>query len=60
MFNQNDINLIQKNRPDLSEDQCGEVLGFILDMWNIEPFEIKNNERFFKETADYAFPLEAA
>lgn len=56
MFNQDDIKLIQKNRPKLDDDQCGEVLGFLLDMNEIEPFTVKNQERLFKETAEYVFP----
>jgi len=60
MFCLDDINLIKKNRPDLNDDQCGEILGFLLDMYNIEPFNVKNNERLFKETASYVYPVEAA
>lgn len=56
MFNTNDIKAIQKERPDLSDSQAGDVLGFLNDMYSIEPYSVGDNQRLFKETADYIYP----
>ena len=54
MFDQNDIKRVQVSRPDLDDDQASEVLGFLCDMYSIEPFN--HSEKLFKETADLVFP----
>ena len=55
MFNNLDLKRVIKQRPDLNEDQAGEVLGFLLDTYAVEPYDI-NSDRLFKETAEYVFP----
>jgi len=56
MFDITDIRKIQNDRPDLSDDQASEVLGFLMDTYAIEPYNITNNRKLFKETADYIYP----
>ena len=55
MFNQDDIKLIQKNRPKLDDDQCGEVLSFLMDMNERESIPITDIENTFKQAADIVF-----
>lgn len=57
MFYLSDIREVQKQRPDLSDDQASEVLGFLNDVYAVEPYDIEDNQRLFKETADYVWPL---
>lgn len=57
MFNITDIRRIQKNRPDLSDNQASEILGFLNDVYAVEPFNIEDTDKLFKETADYIYPL---
>ena len=59
MFDTNDIKRVQGQRPDLTDDQAGEVLGFLLDTYAVEPYNIKS-DKLFKETANFMFPKEAA
>ena len=56
MFNITDIRRMQKNRPDLTDDQSSEVLGFLNDVYAIESFDIKDTDKLFKEAADYIYP----
>lgn len=55
-FDISDIRRVQAQRPDLDDSQAGDVLGFLLDMYSIESFDIKDNERLFKETAEFIYP----
>ena len=55
MFNITDIRRVQNQRPDLSDDQASEVLGFLMDTYAVEPYNI-NSDRLFKETASLMFP----
>lgn len=55
-FDISDIREVQAARPDLDMDQASEVLGFLNDMYSIEPFEM-SGQKLFKETADMVFPL---
>ncbi len=55
MFDSNDIKRVQNQRPDLSDDQASEVLGFLMDTYAIEPYNI-NSDKLFKETASLMFP----
>jgi hypothetical protein len=57
MFQLSDIKQVQRVRPDLSDDQASEVLGFLCDMYSIEPFTL-SGEKLFKQTADYVYPEE--
>ena len=59
MFDSNDIKRVQSQRPDLSDDQAGDILGFLMDTYNIEPYNMDSDE-LFKATADLMFPKEAA
>ena len=55
MFNQNDIKRVQTQRPDLDDDMASDVLGFLMDTYNIEPYNM-NSDKLFKSTADLMFP----
>ena len=55
MFDIKDIRNVQKQRPDLTEDQASDVLGFLMDTYAVEPYNI-NSDRLFKETASFMFP----
>lgn len=55
MFNNEDIKRVQFQRPDLSEDKAGDVLGFLMDTYADEPYAI-NSDKLFKDTANYMFP----
>jgi hypothetical protein len=57
MFDIKDIRNVQRARPDLSDDQAAEVLGFLNDVYAVEPYDIPDTQKLFKETADYIFPL---
>lgn len=57
MFDNRDIKRVQAQRPDLDDNQSSEVLGFLIDTYNIEPYNI-NSDRLFKETSDFMFPRE--
>ncbi len=59
MFDYKDIERVVKQRPDLTDDQAGDVLGFLMDTYAIEPYNMDSNE-LFKTTADLMFPKEAA
>ena len=54
-FQLSDIKEVQKVRPDLSDTQASEVLGFLCDMYSVEPFTM-SGEKLFKTTADYVYP----
>ncbi len=56
MFNITDIQAVQKQRPDLNDDQASEVLGFLNDAYAVESFHITNTNKLFKDTANYIFP----
>ncbi len=58
MFNLDDIEAVQAQRPDLNQDQASEVLGFLCDIAASDGGLIWSgtNERLFKETANYIFP----
>lgn len=56
MFDIADIRRVQKDRPDLSDDQASEVLGFLNDVYAVEPYDIPDTQKLFKETADYIYP----
>ena len=56
MFDTNDIKRVQSQRPDLSADQASDVLGFLMDTYNIESYNMDSDE-LFKETASLMFPL---
>lgn len=59
MFDTNDIKRVQNQRPDLSSDQAADVLGFLMDTYSIEPYNM-DSDTLFKTTADLMFPKEAA
>jgi hypothetical protein len=51
-----DIRAVQATRPDLTDSQANEVLGFLLDVYADKPYKIEDNQKLFKDTADYMFP----
>jgi len=51
-----DIRDVQKARPDLTDAQASEVLGFLMDVYAEKPYKIKDNQKLFKDTADYMYP----
>lgn len=53
MFNKTDINRVKKARPDLSDQQCNDVLGFLCEVYDNEPYD--HNEKVFESTAEYIF-----
>jgi len=59
MFDSSDLKRVQAQRNDLSEDQAGEVLGFLLDTYNEQPYNV-DSDKLFKVAADMMFPEEAA
>lgn len=54
-FDLSDIRRVQKQRKDLSDDQAIDVLGFLMDTYAIEPYNM-DSDKLFKETADLMFP----
>lgn len=52
-----DIRAVQKVRPDLTNNQADEVLGFLNDVYDDKPYTVDNN-RLFKAATDLMFPLE--
>ena len=56
MFSITDIRRIQESRPDLTYDQAAEVLGFLNDVYAVEPYDIKDTDKLFRDTAGYVFP----
>jgi hypothetical protein len=57
MFCLNDIKRVKKTRPDLSDDQASEVLGFLNDVYYRKSYKIKDTDKLFKETAGHIYPL---
>lgn len=57
MFDIADIRNVQKARSGLSDNQAEEVIGFLIDRYDDEPFKVTDNQKLFKDTADYMFPL---
>lgn len=57
MFDIADIRNVQKTRPDLNDSQASEILGFLNDVYAVEPYTITDNQSLFKSTADLMFPL---
>ena len=55
MFDINDIKRVRTQRPDLNDDQASDVLGFLMDTFAIEPYNM-NSDNLFKSTADLMFP----
>lgn len=55
MFQQSDIKAVQKTRPDLSDDQASEILGFLCDVYCDTPYE-EENKKLFKVAADMIYP----
>lgn len=55
MFDVKDIRRVQKQRPDLDDDQAADVLGFLMDTYAIEPYNM-DSDKLFKETANLMFP----
>ncbi|MCK4792500.1 MAG: hypothetical protein KAV87_52710 [Desulfobacteraceae bacterium] len=56
-FDLADIRAVQKARPGLTDGQAEEVLGFLTDVYAVESYDIEDNQKLFKDTADYMFPL---
>jgi len=56
MFDLNDIRRVQNQRPDLDNDEASEVLGFLLDTYSIEPYDV-DSDVLFKSAADLMFPI---
>lgn len=56
MFDISDIRRVQKERPDLTDDQASEVLGFLMDVFSMGDSPCKSSPKLFKETADYIYP----
>ena len=59
MFDITDIRRVQEQRKDLSDDQASEVLGFLMDTYAVEPYNM-DSDKLFKTAADMMFPMEAA
>jgi len=58
MFCINDIRRVQTQRPDLDDDQAADVLGFLMDTYAVEPYNM-DSDKLFKETANFMFPESA-
>lgn len=54
-MNQNDIKSVQKVRPDLSDEQSSDVLGFLCDVYDDKPYT-GDKYKQFEAAADYMFP----
>ena len=55
MFDITDIKRVKKQRPDLNDDQASDVLGFLMDTYAIEPYNM-DSDKLFKATANLMFP----
>ena len=55
MFDISDINRVKAQRPDLSDDMASDVLGFLMDTYAVEPYNI-DSDTLFKATANLMFP----
>lgn len=51
-----DIRSVQKARPDLSDSQADEVLGFLTDVYSQESYNVPDNQKLFKVAADMMYP----
>lgn len=56
MFDLTDIRAVQKERPDLTDSQAEDVLGFLVDVFNTGVSPCNASPKLFKETADYIYP----
>lgn len=52
-----DIRDVQKSRPDLTDSQANDILGFLTDVYAEKSYDITDNQKLFKDTADMMFPL---
>lgn len=59
MFDIKDVRRVQEQRPDLSDSQASDVLGFLMDTYAIEPYNM-DSDKLFKAAADLMFPKVAA
>lgn len=50
-----DVRRVQEQRKDLSDEQAGEVLGFLLDTYAIEPYNM-DSDTLFKSAANLMYP----
>ena len=57
MFDISDIRNVQKVRPDLSDEQAGDVIGFLTDVYAEKSYKVNDTQKLFKQTADYIYPL---
>ena len=55
MFDLKDIRRVQEQRKDLSDDQASDVLGFLMDTYAIEPYNM-SSDKLFKSASDLIFP----
>ena len=55
MFQESDIQEVQKVRPDLNDNQASEVLGWLCDVYSQESFT-GENPKLFSAAADLIFP----
>ena len=50
-----DIKAVQKVRPDLTDGQAEDVLGFLSDVYDDKPYKVEDTARLFKVAADMIF-----
>ena len=55
-FDYKDIERVVAQRPDLTDDQASDVLGFLMDTYAIEPYNM-DSDSLFKSTAAMMYPL---
>lgn len=54
-FDVKDIRRVQTQRSDLDDQQASDVLGFLMDTYAIEPYNM-DSDKLFKATVDLMFP----
>lgn len=55
MFQLSDIKEVQAVRPDLNDEQAGEILGWLCDVYSQESFT-GENPKLFSAAADLIYP----
>jgi hypothetical protein len=51
-----DIRDVQSVRPDLTDNQADEVIGFLMDTFDEDPYTVDDNRKLFEAAADMIFP----
>ena len=55
MFQQSDIKAVQEVRPKLNDEQATELLGFLCDVYDNDPYQ-GDNSKLFAAASDLMYP----